>query len=143
MATQLIVQDFPPPITGTIMVDVEEDASSLTLSGSGNGWSASDNNLQLSPGSIPAHYRLTFKLTTESASAFLLEGVQVFFQTTAPNTQLATIFFPGSTDEVELGFLNNMEDGGSVSYQLFIGVRFHHTSLVHWPDPTISFEPQM
>lgn len=137
---------LPLQTTGTVMVQVDEndqgDPVAVTLSGSGSGWIASNSSLQLQPAQAPANYLLTFQLSPDTPAHLSLFGLQVFFQTSDPNTQVAVIFFPATGSSVNLGLLHDLTSGDNVNYQLFIGISNSNDNTISWPDPTIAFEPQ-
>ncbi|HKH45560.1 MAG TPA: hypothetical protein VKM72_12925 [Thermoanaerobaculia bacterium] len=146
--THTVKQLPEPAIPGTVTVDIIEVLVEglpqlfVHLSGSGDGWSTSGTSLQLTPEHTPAHYHLTFELSSASInSSFFMVGAQVFFQTEEVNTRRATIFTPASElGKVKLAFLHDIVEGDSVTYQLFFGVI--KDGHLFWPDPTIEFEPE-
>jgi len=135
------------PVTGSITVTITEDPLKVHLSGSNETtWSTTPQGILLTPGNnSPIHYKL--ELTLESSS-FSLVGLQIFHinandESTEESTKDATIFLPTSSDHVELNLLYKIPtDPITVVYQLFIGIKNIETGEIHWPDPTISFDPQ-
>ena len=143
--SRVVEGSIPQPKTGTITVTITGSSTdpSVQLSGSGEEWSAEEQVIQLKPeADSTAHYRLTLELDSSSSSTFSLVGAQIFLLSSNESTGKATIFVPALSNQIVLHLLNDIpHDQSEVTYQLFIGV--HDGSGTHWPDPTISFEPEI
>lgn len=136
--SQIFLEIPSSPVTGSIVVTPSGGTppTSLSLSGSGAGWSASGTTLTLRPMHAQA-LTVWYELTFSCASGFTLFGLQIFKE-----DQRSTIFFPASSGNVTLNLLTHIGPNESAfQYSLEIGVQ--SGSTIHWFDPTIAFEPQV
>jgi hypothetical protein len=142
---RFVAGPLPTPINGTITVTVTGSPSDpgITLSGSGDQWSASGQGIQLAPESGPTYYVLSLELASESQSSNSLVGAQIYHSNENPSTTVAVIVAPVLLNgRVALHLLNDIPNNETaVSYQLFIGIQ--NSVGTHWPDPSIAFDPQM
>ncbi len=152
----IVIGPLADPAIGTIMVTATptEDFASpdVQLSGSGNGWSVAppleadaSSVLHLKPEanqSLPVRYQLTLTLAQSSRPSFSFQGVQIYhFDPDQPRFERVAIFFPASSDQVQVSFLHNIPHGGEpVTYGMSIGLS--DGSFTSWDYPTISFDPQ-
>ncbi|HSK80040.1 MAG TPA: hypothetical protein VLQ45_26540 [Thermoanaerobaculia bacterium] len=121
-------------VNGTVTITPSEGSSPFVLSGSGNQWSTTDEELALQPDSLaPIRYNITFTLSS-SSHTFASPALEI-----SQGNQNAFICQPHQSEgaTVAVSFLNAVTQ--QINYNL--GFRINTPSgTINW-DPAVAFNP--